>query len=169
MTVESGHGVRIRRVATPVLYPFTDYFTGFESVKALQDLFGEKLSEVLSGLRVEFYSGKWGYMSTSDEDGHLLISTYHLRNSPFNTIYLDILHELFHVKQFLDGRQLFDDRYDYVDSPVEIEAYEFTIKEARKIGMDEDEIADYLRVNWISEDEFRRFLDRLGVVSQRTK
>lgn len=104
-------------------------------------------------------------MSTSDRDGHLLISTHHLDNSEFRVVYLDIVHELCHVKQFLDGRVLYDDRFSYVDSPVEVEAYRITVEEARRIGMTKKEIADYLKVEWTSDEDHRRLLDSVGIDS----
>lgn len=156
-------GVSMRRDVDAPLYPFTDYFEGFEKVAVVRELFSEKTSDVLNKLKVEFFSARWGYMSTSDKDGHLLISTHHLNNSDFRIVYLDIVHELCHVKQFFDGRKLYDDRYAYVDSPVEIEAYKTTVQEARRIGMTKEEISEYLKVEWSSEDEHRRLLSHLGL------
>ncbi len=150
------------------LYPFTDFFRGFEKVEAIRLLFGEKTEEVLNQLKVEFYSAHYGYMSTSDEDGHLLISSYHLRTGDVRTIYLDVVHELHHVKQFFEGRELFSDEFNYVDSPIEIEAYLPTVAEARRLGMTEEEIIDYLKVEWIPPDQFERFLVNMGLKKTRT-
>ena len=156
-------GVTLPKGVEASLRPFTDYFEGFDRVQVVKQLFGENVKEVLANLKVEFFSARWGYMSTSDRDGHLLISTHHLDNSDFRTVYLDIVHELCHVKQFFDGRTLYDDRFAYVDSPVEIEAYRTTVKEARRIGMSDKEISEYLRVEWNSEEEHRRLLSHMGI------
>ncbi|MDA4130375.1 MAG: hypothetical protein OK457_06355, partial [Thaumarchaeota archaeon] len=115
--------VQITREAKVTLYRFTDYFSGFEKVPAVRELFGEKTDEILKNLKVEFYSAKFGYMSVSDEDGHLIISAHHLRTSDEAVLYLDVVHELHHVKQFMDGKQIFLVEFEYVDSPIEIEAY----------------------------------------------
>jgi hypothetical protein len=32
------------------------------------------------------------------------------------------------------------------------------VDEARKIGMDKEEIVEYLRVEWVTEKEFQRFV-----------
>ncbi len=159
------YGVSLPRGVKTDLRPFTEYFEGFEKIAVVRNLFGKDTEDVLSRLKVEFFSARWGYMSTSDRDGHLLISTHHLDNSDFRTVYLDVVHELCHVKQFLDGRTLYDDNFAYVDSPVEVEAYRTTVEEARRIGMSEKEIAEYLRVEWTSEEEHRRLLSTLGVIS----
>lgn len=157
------YGVTLTRGIEPSLHPFTEYFRGFESLPVIRGLFGEKTESVLTDLKVEFFSARWGYMSTSDRDGHLLISTHHLDHSDFRTVYLDVVHELCHVKQFFDGRKLYDDMFAYVDSPVEVEAYRITVEEARRIGMTESEIAEYLRVEWNTEEEHLRLLTNVGV------
>jgi hypothetical protein len=37
------------------------------------------------------------------------------------------------------------------------------VEEARRIGMTEDEVVDYLKVEWVSDEDFRRFLVNLAV------
>jgi hypothetical protein len=163
MTVESKLGVRIERNAPTKLYPFTRFFRGFESLAPIQGLFGSRTRRVLASLGVEFFSARFGYMGTSDIDGHLLISSRHLRDSPFRTVYLDLVHELCHVKQFRDGRPLFYPKLSYVDAPSEIEAYRFTVDEGRRIGMTARQLLDYLKVEWITPAEHRRLARRCGV------
>jgi hypothetical protein len=145
------------------LYPFTDFFKGFERVEAVRSIFGPKTEQVLRNLKVEFFSFKFGYMAVSDVDGHLLISTHHLKNSEFEALYLDIIHELVHVKQFIDGRELFNSEFEYVENPTEIEAYRITVEEARRIGMSDEEIIEYLKVEWLSKDMHRRLVHTVGI------
>lgn len=165
----SEYGVTLPKGVPPDLYPFTDYFQGFDKVAVIRDLFGDKAEEVLANLKVEFFSARWGYMSTSDKDAHLLISIHHLDHSDFRTVYLDVVHELCHVKQFFDGRTLYDDRYSYVDSPVEIEAYRTTVQEAKRLGMSNSEIAEYLRVEWTSDEDQKKLLVNLGLVTEESQ
>ncbi len=155
--------VSIRREADITLFPFGDFFQGFEQLDAVRKIFGEKTERILSELKVEFFSPRWGYMSTSDVDGHLIISSHHLKNSKFEIVYLDIIHELCHVRQFMDGRVLFDSRYDYVDSPIEIEAYRVTVNEAISIGMSREEIREYLKVDWINEQQLETLAKNVGL------
>lgn len=162
----NGYDVTLPKGVPPDLHPFTEYFQGFEKVGVIRELFGARTEEVLSSLKVEFFSARWGYMSTSDQDAHLLISTYHLDHSDFRTVYLDVVHELCHVKQFFDGRTLYDDRFSYVDSPVEVEAYKTTVQEAKRLGMSDAEIAEYLRVEWNSDEDQKKLLVNLGLVQQ---
>jgi hypothetical protein len=155
--------VTIHREAKVHLYPFSDYFQGFEKVPIIRKLFGEKTDQVLHNLKVEFYTARFGYMAVSDEDGHLLISAYHLRTADPAIIYLDVVHELHHVKQFMDGKELFLTDFEYVDSPIEIEAYLGTVDEARRIGFSDGQIVEYLKIEWISEEQMKRLVERMGL------
>jgi hypothetical protein len=105
------------------------------------------------------------YMYVNDGDGSLVVGLGYLQTADAHYLYLDIVHELAHVKQYLDGRKLFDENYSYVDRPTEIEAYECTVKEARKLGMADDAIAEYLYVEWITRKEHARLLKTLGVAT----
>jgi len=155
--------VKIRRTVPIRLYPLTRFFKHLEKVEALRELFGDKTEEILKSMKVEFYSSRWGYMGINDTDGHIVISAYHMKHSPFRTLYLDILHELFHIKQHMNGKKLFLDDFEYFDSPIEIEAYEFTVKEARRIGMSDREIVDYLEVPWADKKELAKFVKKLNL------
>jgi hypothetical protein len=163
MTREVGFSVEIERDAPVKLYPFSRFFRGFESVPTVRRLFGKRTAQVLRNLRVEFFSSRFGYMGTSDVDGHLLVSTHHLKDSDFRTVYLDVVHELCHVRQFRQGRPLFYPKLSYVDAPSEIEAYRLTVEEGRRIGMNDRELYEYLRVDWISPAELQRLARRTKV------
>jgi len=156
-------GVTIIRNVKVKLYRFVDYFKGFENVEAVRKLFGEDVEKVLSQLKVEFFSSRFGYMGVNPDDGHLMVSTYYLKNGAEKEIYLDIIHELCHIKQYMEGKELFDDRFSYVERPTEIEAYRLAVLEARRIGMNDDEIYSYLKTEWINEDDLKRLADMLNV------
>lgn len=166
MAVEAKLGVRIERKAPTRLLPFERFFRGFGDVPSVRKLFGRHTDRVLKNLKVEFFSARFGYMGTSDVDGHLLVSTHHLSDSDFRTVYLDVVHELCHVKQFRKGKPLFYPKLSYVDAPSEIEAYAFTIKEGQRIGMTTRELIDYLKVEWISRAEHLRLARRTGLVGR---
>jgi hypothetical protein len=147
---------------------FLEYFKGFDKVEAVQGIFGEKTTEVLSSLKVEF-SWLSGYMYVDGDDGHIVISKNYLRNGNKTDIYLDLIHELCHVKQHMDGKELFDPKYEYVDRPTEIEAYCYTVQEARRIGLPEERICHYLKTEWMSNSDFRRLAKSVGVNAQAIK
>ena len=154
--------VKIRRDVNITVYNFTDYFQGFEKVDAVREIFGDDTEKVLNNLKVEFVSRR-GYMGVDEQDGHLIISAYYLKSGTERDIYLDIIHELVHVKQCMQGQQLFDNRYDYVERPTEIEAYKHAVKEARRLGMTEKEIYTYLRTEWMRDNDLERLAKAVGV------
>ncbi len=156
-------GVTIRRDAPIMLHSFTDYFQGFEDVKAVRDHFGDDTEDVLKELRVEFFTSRFGFMGVSEEDGHLMVSTHYLKNGEEREIYLDIIHELVHVKQFREGEKFFPEGIEYPDLPTEIEAYKVAVAEAERIGMAEEEILEYLRVPWMDDEAYARLLTNIGL------
>jgi hypothetical protein len=140
---------------------FKDYFKGYENVEAVKRIFGERTQEVLRNLKVEFI---WfGYMGVDNSDGHLLVNGRYLNSGDKTDIYLDVVHELCHVKQWMDGRELFDPQYDYVDRTTEVEAYRYTVKEAKRIGLVESRILQYLKTEWMSEEDLRRLVKNMGI------
>jgi hypothetical protein len=141
---------------------FLEYFKGFDKVAAVRGIFGEQTTEVLSHLTVEI-SWLMGYMYVDDGDGHLVISRGYLGNGNRVDIYLDLIHELCHVKQFMEGKELFDPRYDYVDRPTEIEAYCYAVQEARRLGLSEERIRCYLRTEWLSDEDFCKLAKSVNV------
>lgn len=156
-------GVTIRREVRTDLRPFGDYFKGFERLACVRELFGEKTEEVLRGLKVEFNSFRWGYMGVSPSGGHLLVSAHYLKNGDPTDIYLDLVHELVHVRQHMEGKELFAEGYAYVDRPTEIEAYAHTVKEGRRIGLSDETLFEYLKTEWMTDEEHLRLAKRLGV------
>jgi hypothetical protein len=141
---------------------FNDYFKGFDKNEAVRGIFGEQTEEVLRNLKVEFM-GLFGYMGVDNNDGHLLVNARYLENGDKTDIYLDVIHELCHVKQYMEGKELFDPEYDYVDRPTEIEAYGVAVKEARRLGISDERICQYLKTEWMSDDDFKKLARNVGV------
>jgi hypothetical protein len=139
-----------------------DYFEGFEKVEAVKGIFGERTEEVLRHLKVEF---TWfgGYMFVDNSDGHLVVNLHYLNSGNKVDIYLDVIHELYHVKQFMEGRELFDSRYNYIERPTEVEAYRYTVKEARRLGLSDERICQYLKTEWMSDRDLKRLAKALDV------
>jgi len=163
------HGVSFPRAVKIEYRPFTAYFRGFDRVEAVRRTFGPKTAQILQSVKVEFFSSQWGYMGVSDQDGHLLVSAHYLRHGKPRDIYLDVIHELVHVKQFRNGQKLFPEGFEYSTAPTEIEAYNVCIAEGRRLGMTDREVLEYLRVPWMDDKELRRLARNVGLkVPRRT-
>jgi len=156
--------LRLRRIipVTTSTGKFTEYFKGFEKVEAVREIFGEKTEEVLRNLKIEFM-GFGGYMGVDDTNGHLMVNARYLNNGNRVDIYLDVIHELCHVKQFMEGKELFDSQYEYIERPTEIEAYSYTVKEARRLGLSDERICQYLKTEWMSDSDLKRLAKALDV------
>ena len=102
-------------------------------------------------------------MGVSDEDGHLSVRVNYLRNGDEVDIYLDIIHELVHVKQFLDGKRLRETNFAYVDRPTEIEAHRHAVNEAKRLGMDDRRILEYLRTDRMIDEDLSRLAKAVNV------
>jgi len=155
-------GVTIKKDVSISYHSFVDVFKGFEKVEAVRAIFGDKTEKVLAGLSVVL-SPRMGYLHIDGSNGAIIISAPYLKSADERYIYLDLIHELVHVRQYMKGMELWDERYSYVDRPTEIEAHIHAVREARRIGMKDEEIVDYLRVEWINKEEFERLLKVLNV------
>ncbi len=148
----------------PGRYKVVDVFEGLEQSQTLAKLYpteAERLAAIRDTPLVISTDDMYGYVD--DADGAIYFGHNHLTTSDPTTVYLDILHELVHVKQLREGRNLYDNRYTYVDRPTEIEAYALVVAEARILGMSEAKIAEYLYVEWASPQDHERLCRRLGV------
>mgnify|MGYP001305648208 CR=1 FL=1 len=154
----------INRLPEPRQCTLADVYPEIRSYGVLKDIFAgpEEIERVLTGIRV-LVADMPHEMFVSNEDGCITIGLAHLRNASDEFLYLDIIHELCHVKQHLQGRNLYDRSKPYVDRETEIEAYEITVREARRIGLDDQAIANYLHVSWITPEEHRRLARRMGL------
>ena len=102
-------------------------------------------------------------MGVDNTDGHLMVNARYLNSGNKVDIYLDVIHELYHVKQFMEGRELFDSRYDYIERPTEVEAYRYTVQEARRLGLSDERICQYLKTEWMSDSDLKRLAKALNV------
>jgi GNAT superfamily N-acetyltransferase len=154
-------GVSMDRGAAPgTTRQFVEVFSGFEVVEAVRRLFGPDTDKVISKLKISLDSPR-GYLRVDGQTGNIIINPEYLKTGHERHLYLDVIHELTHVKQFREGKELYDRRYAYFERPTEIEAYQAAVDEARRIGMDREEIIEYLRVEWVTEEEFQRFVSKM--------
>ena len=141
---------------------FADYFKDFDKVEAVRGIFGERTEKVLRNLKVDL---TWfgGYMYVDSSNGHLVVSAPYLNSGDKVDIYLDVIHELCHVRQLMEGKELFDNQYSYVERPTEVEAYCYTVQEAKRIGLSDERICEYLRTEWISDSDFKRLAKAVNI------
>ena len=159
---------RVRRNTQIGEYKLTDVFGGLESSSSLLKVFGTKaqMTKIMKHLKLRVEpndSGLWLDRAT----GTICIGSKHLTSAKKDFLYLDAIHVLVHVRQFLEGRDLYDQSFEYVDRPTELEAYRMTVAEARRVGMNETEILNYLRMDAADDSELGKLMDKIGVRVRR--
>jgi hypothetical protein len=160
-----------RKTPPPALQPFTDYFKGFEKVGAVRKVFGDETEAVLARLKIGFISNRRMYMGIRDADGNLAVGTYHLRHSTTRVLYLDVVHELFHIKQWMRDKEWFTKEHEkfmgnfslYYVSPLEVPAYKHTVREAERLGMSPEEIEKYLEMMPVPPKIWKGFLKEMEI------
>ncbi len=157
-------GVVLHRDLPPGRYPLRRVVEGLDASPPLQRLFGgpDACRKALDAAQVEL-EDEWGYMWVSNEDGCLHVSLPYWRGGEEMHLYVDLVHELVHVKQQAEGRDLFDRRYRYVERPTELEAYRLVVEEGRRLGMTDEALFEFLYVEWISDEEHHALCRAVGV------
>ena len=145
-------------------YHISDIFPGLKNNPIFLDIFAdsEEVTDVFEKTAIKIIE-RDTYMFVDNDNGTINIGIGHLKTSDETVLYLDIIHELVHVRQQREGLDLYDRSVAYVDRPTEIEAYMLTVAEARRIGLNDKEIMDYLEVEWVTPEELMRLAKRLNV------
>jgi hypothetical protein len=158
----------VKKSAPAGEYKLSEVFAGLESSSALLKVFGTKsqMTKILKHLKLRIERNDSGLWLDRDT-GTICIGSKHLATAKSDFLYLDVIHVLVHVRQFLEGKELYDQAFEYVDRPTELEAYRTTVAEARRVGMDEDEILKYLRLDAVDDSELGKLMEKIGVKARR--
>jgi len=144
-------------------YLLDEVFSGLENSWIVKNILKDKFEEMKRTVKIRIVDCN-GYMWVEDSDGSIYICQNYLKKGKLRDLYLDILHELIHVLQWKKGLDLFDRRYSYYERPTEIEAYRYTIEEAKNLGMSKEEILDYLYVPWETKEKMIEFAKKLNII-----
>ncbi|MGC2289474.1 MAG: hypothetical protein WA688_06415 [Thermoplasmata archaeon] len=178
---DSPKGFVIQRPLASGRHPILRVFPGLEGLPTAKHLepVRAKRSELFASTQIELVEddiwmyvapweipatarGRWNPVVAPGADC-IVVGLGHLRDSPAFTLFMDIFHELRHIQQRHDGAQLFGGGQSYVRRPTEVEAYRFVVEEARGLGVSDEFLRDYLRVEWIDDGEFLELLTAVGV------
>ena len=161
-------GFRLKKNTGLGEYKFTQIFIGVENSQTLLRVFGSTRNtlKIIHHLKLRIVDSDWGVW-LDHNTGAVCVGIKYLTAAKLSYLYLDVVHVLVHVKQFLDGKDLFDQTFEYVDRPTEIEAYRYTVEEAKKLEMTENDILRYLRVDAVDDTELGRLIEKIGVKRRR--
>lgn len=113
------------------------------------------LGPLVDNARVRIKPGK-GYLWVDVKIPAIMLIEEYYREARQVDLYLDLVHELTHLRQLAEGLDIWDESLDYVDRPTEIEGYAVAVEEGMRLGMDEEEIIRHLSNPWMSDQEVAR-------------
>ncbi|UCH37172.1 MAG: hypothetical protein JSV76_05670 [Candidatus Bathyarchaeota archaeon] len=138
-------------------YRITKVVNGLENSIALNKIYRRKLAGVMNSTLVDIVNKPW-QIWVDRKSKRIRINKDYLSQTDADTLYLDFIHEMVHLWQIDEGKKVFDQSVSYVDKPTEIEAYKYTIEDAKQIGYNTMDIIDYLNVRWIDQEEHQRLV-----------
>ena len=146
------------------IHPYRSFLPCFEESPAarLIETPAIPIGPLLDSARVKIKTGE-GYCYVEVRiPAIILIENYYLRANALD-LYLDLAHELTHLRQLAEGKNIWDHGTNYVDRPTEIEGYAVAVAEGLRLGLTEDQVMQHLSNPWLTDDEvdrLRRNIDR---------
>jgi hypothetical protein len=113
------------------------------------------LAPLMDCARVRIKTGE-GYCFVDVKAPAIILFLDYYRSANPLDLYLDMAHELTHLRQLAEGKDLWDHSLHYVDRPTEIEGYAVAVQEGLRLGMTEDLIMQHLSNPWLNESEVTR-------------
>lgn len=147
----------IHRGLKPGLHPYLDLIPRVRETPAMHLVYRDEAERerllVKAAVRIVDEEG----FAWIDEAEPCIVLTYgYYREGSERDLYLDLLHELTHLRQLDEGRDVWDERFEYVDRETEIEGYSVAIAEGRRLGMNDDALRLHLCNPWMTDGDVER-------------
>ena len=113
------------------------------------------LGPLIDGARVRIRTGE-GYCYVDVKAPAIVLFETYYRQANALDLYLDLAHELTHLRQLFEGKDLWDHSLHYVDRPTEIEGYAIAVEEGLRLGMTEAQVVQHLSNPWLNDSEVAR-------------
>jgi hypothetical protein len=153
------HYARLDRTLADGEYPYLTLLPEVKACPALARVAADPAvrARLVEGTRVQIRGGR-GYAFVDVEAPCIVLSAWYYRKGDDLDLYLDLLHELTHLRQLEEGFDLWDERFEYVDRPTEVEGYAVALEEGRRLGMTEDDVINHLSNPWMNTSEVERLV-----------
>ncbi len=112
---------------------------------------------LLDSARVRIQGGR-GYAWVDIDVPCIVLTEFYYRRGAALDLYLDLLHELTHLRQLAEGMDLWDESTPYVDRATEIEGYAVAVEEGCRLGMSDASVVRHLSNPWMTPAEVKRLL-----------
>lgn len=119
------------------------------------------LGPLMDNARVRIRTGEGYCFVDVKAPAIVLFEGYYRQANPLD-LYLDMTHELTHLRQLAEGMDLWDHSLEYVDRPTEIEGYAVAVEEGLRLGMTETQIIQHLSNPWLSAAEVVRLRNNIA-------
>jgi hypothetical protein len=119
------------------------------------------LGPLLDAARVRIEAGDH-YVWVDDKAPAIVLTEHYYSRGNDVDLYLDLIHELTHLRQLAEGRNIWDRRVPYVDRSTEIEGYAVAIEEGLRLGMTESGIIGHLSNPWMTHAEVLRLRENVA-------
>ena len=113
------------------------------------------IASIMDAARVRITEGEDFCFVDVDEPAVILFENYYHNGNPLD-LYLDLVHELTHLRQHAEGKDLWNHELHYVDRPTEIEGFAVAVEEGIRLGMTEEQVIRHLSNPWLSPEEVAR-------------
>ena len=143
----------------PGLHPYLRVLPGADQSPGLHRIAPDpKMRERLLREAVVYIKPGGGFAYVDVETPCIVLAQDYYRTGSDLDLYMDMLHELTHIRQHFEGIDLWDERYAYVDRPTEIEGYAVAVEEGRRLGMDDADVIEHLTNPWMDDEDIHRLL-----------
>jgi hypothetical protein len=150
---------RVERSLSPGEHPLRALLPGLAKSPAIRAVAPEKRlrRRLIEKTRV-LIDGPRGYCFVDVETQRIVVSEHYYATGSDLDLYLDLLHELTHLRQLDEGFDLWDERFEYIERPTEVEAYAVAVAEGRRLGMTPPQVRQHLENPWMSAQDVDRLL-----------
>lgn len=153
----------VPRVPGEGVHPLREIVPGLDKRQVFASIAGEvDPGSVWDSAFVVCFRGD-GYPRVDDHTGHILCPDAYAESYDPLIVYLDLVHELVHVRQLLEDREVYHFPEPYVRWPTEIEAYRITYEEAKRVGVEDEWFWGYLAVPWVEEEDLIELAASIGL------
>ncbi|MBP7635072.1 hypothetical protein KBA41_12955 [Candidatus Ozemobacteraceae bacterium] len=141
------------------IHPFLAILPGALGCPALDLIGSDRIpgAKVLESARVSLVAKK-GYCWIDDEAPCIVLTLEHYTSGSDLDLYLDLLHEATHIRQVMEGRDVWDETVPYHRRLTEIEGYAVAVSECRRLGLDPREIRAHCANPWMTSSQVTELL-----------
>lgn len=141
------------------LHPFLALLPEVLSSPALRLVGTDRIPghEVIRSARVRIVAER-GFCWVDETTPCIVLTRPYYESGDALDLYLDLLHEATHLRQLLEGRDVWDESFPYHRRPTEIEGYAVAVAEGRRLGLDAKAIRAHVTNPWMTPAQVTELL-----------